>query len=669
MAKEELLRMKKLQHIISIKLVFAFIVVLCNSGFSQSNNKKIIVDINGKANFTSIQNAIESLSDSSAQPRLLFIKNGIYNEKIFITKHNIILEGESRDKVIITQAIARDEWRCSHPDDWGVATLNIDGNDITLKNLTVINSYGFDNKKDRVVNCDADSLTHKKTITSTGHQMALRTMKATRLKAINVHFKAFAGDTVSPWNVEAGMFYFKDCIMEGGVDFYCPRGWAYAENCRFIANTGSASIWHDGSAIEDSKTVLKNCSFEGFDNFYLGRYHKDAQFYLINCHFAKNMADKDIYLVPTSNVIKWGRRVYYYNCHKEGGDYDWCKDNLATAKGSPSADAINASWVFKGQWNPLSTTAFLSEIKVEITNSSSIERKDELIVFTREDLKKKFGKILDNKFIIVHANNPVAVQLDDLNRDGKWNEAAFLYSFLPKQKVTFSVSIADHPSAVKVAQRSNVRLAKKDVNDKYGEALQQETMLQNAQPNDFTKVAIPLYQVEGPVWENDKVSCRTYFDTRNAKDIFGKTTSAMVMDTVGTYGDKYYHTFDKKWGMDILKVGNSLGAGGLAISIKQNGIDTLIKLAGNNIKQTSYEVIANGPVRSIFRMHYKDWKVAGNTYNVTEEISIWGGQYFYQDKVSITPEANLVTGIVNLHSKQSYQLKKNKAAILYTFDK
>jgi pectinesterase len=175
---------------------------------------------------------------------------------------------------------------------------------------------------------------------------------ATRLKAINVHFRSFAGDTVSPWNTENGMFYFKDCVIEGGVDFYCPRGWAYAENCTFIANTGQASIWHDGSRYQDSRTVLKNCSFKGFDGFNLGRYHRDAQFYLINCTFAKNMADKDIYLVRTTNVIKWGRRVYYFNCHRQGGDYTWHKDNLSPANGAPKPGDINVAWVFKNKWNP-----------------------------------------------------------------------------------------------------------------------------------------------------------------------------------------------------------------------------------------------------------------------------------------------------------------------------
>lgn len=323
------------------------------SAEAQSRAKRIVVDINGKGDFRSVQAAINSLTDSAATPRVIFIKKGRYKEKIYIQKHNIVLEGEDREKTIITEAIARDQWRCLHNDDWGVATMNVDGNDITLQNLTIINSYGFDWKKDVVIDCPTDTAAKQKTLRKDGHQMALRTMRATRLKAVNCHFRAFGGDTVSPWNVSNGMFYFKDCIMEGGVDFYCPRGWAWAENCRFITHSGEAAIWHDGSAIEDSKTVLKNCSFEGFNGFNLGRYHRDAQFYLIGCSFAKNMADKDIYLVPTTNTIRWGRRVYYYNSHRKGSvDYAWHKNNLHLASKTLKPEDITVNWVFKDKWYP-----------------------------------------------------------------------------------------------------------------------------------------------------------------------------------------------------------------------------------------------------------------------------------------------------------------------------
>jgi unsaturated rhamnogalacturonyl hydrolase len=312
--------------------------------------KNIIVSPDGKGDYRSIQAAINSLPDSSSVPRIINIRNGVYNEKIYLEKHNVILKGQDREKTIIAEAIARDEWRCQHNDDWGVATLNVDANDITLENLTIINSYGKDNQSERLVGCAIDTSGKPKVITKGSHQMALRTMNATRLKAINCRFTAYGGDTVSPWNVEGGLFYFKNCIIEGGVDFYCPRGWAYAEGCQFIVQSGTAAIWHDGSRYEDSKTVLKDCSFTGYDGFRLGRYHRDAQFYLISCHFPTNMADADIYLVPTANQIKWGRRVYYYNCKRTGGDYSWHSNNLASAKGSPAPDQLTPDWVFGDRW-------------------------------------------------------------------------------------------------------------------------------------------------------------------------------------------------------------------------------------------------------------------------------------------------------------------------------
>lgn len=343
----------KIKHIILQRFTatIMLVVITCFYSFSKPTSKQIIVSKTGKADFTTIQAAINSLPDNLGSPQIICIKNGTYNEKVSIEKNNVVLMGESKEGTIITQAIARDEFRCENKSDWGVATMNLNGNDITLQNLTVQNTYGFDaTENSKTIDCKGDS-TGKKKVSKSGHQMALRTMKTTRLKAINCNFKAFGGDTVSPWNVADGLFYFKDCEMEGGVDFFCPRGWSYAENCTFIAHNGPASIWHDGSVKKDSKTVLKNCNFKGFDGFNLGRYHKDAQFFLIECTFAQNMADQDIYLVPTENKIQWGRRVYYFNCHREkGNDFVWLKNNIETSEEKPDVNKINADWVFNGKW-------------------------------------------------------------------------------------------------------------------------------------------------------------------------------------------------------------------------------------------------------------------------------------------------------------------------------
>ena len=255
--------------------------------------KNIVVDANGGGDYKTIQAAIYGMIVSAGTTATIFIRKGIYKEKLLIEKSNIVLEGEDKENTIITAAIARDEWRCEHRDDWGVATINVRANDITLKNLTIVNSFGFDFKEEKTIDCPLDTANRQKKIGKYGHQMALRTMNCTRLKAVNCHFRSLAGDTVSPWETINGMWYFQDCVMEGGVDFYCPRGWAWAENCEFICHGGTAAIWHDGSGYEDSKTVLVNCRFKGFNGFKLGRYHRDAQFYLINCVFAYSQYPTD----------------------------------------------------------------------------------------------------------------------------------------------------------------------------------------------------------------------------------------------------------------------------------------------------------------------------------------------------------------------------------------
>lgn len=311
----------------------------------------ITVAADGSGDYKTLQGALNSLPDNAPVPRTIRIKKGTYREKIYLEKHNIIIEGEDREKTLLVASIARDEWRCGHTDDWGVATLNIGASDITLRNLTITNNYGFD-FTERTIWCASDtSASKERKLRKDGHQMALRTMNmATRLKAVNCRFRSFGGDTVSPWEVINGMWYFKDCILEGGVDFYCPRGWAWAENCEFISHNGPAAIWHDGSGNADSKTVLVNCRFSGYDGFLLGRYHREAQFYLVDCRFASNMKDAPIYRVPTNNTINWGERIYYYNCHREGGnDFSWYRDNLPAAL-KPAAITVN--WVFGDRWNP-----------------------------------------------------------------------------------------------------------------------------------------------------------------------------------------------------------------------------------------------------------------------------------------------------------------------------
>ncbi len=57
----------------------------------------------------------------------------------------------------------------------------------------------------------------------------------------------------------------------------------------------------------------------------------------------------------------------------------------------------------------------------------------------------------------------------------------------------------------------------------------------------------------------------------------------MVLDEVGTDTAKNYHAL-ADWGMDVLKVGKSLGAGAMGVLMRDAaGKDTLVRLGGLNM--------------------------------------------------------------------------------------
>jgi hypothetical protein len=188
--------------------------------------------------------------------------------------------------------------------------------------------------------------------------------------------------------------------------------------------------------------------------------------------------------------------------------------------------------------------------KIVFENNSSLQRTDEIMVLSRSFIEKKLGKIEPRKTLqFIYNNKPTIFQLDDLNLDGEWDEAVFPLTLAPYQRLEAEINWVETSELKEVTQKAHVRLKKKMANGDYGLNLKEDVMPPNLQANDFNIMPIPLYQTEGPAWENDKVAFRSYFDVRNAKDIFGKTTSSMVMDTVGTMGDKYYH-HQAEWGMD-----------------------------------------------------------------------------------------------------------------------
>lgn len=330
----------------------------------------------------------------------------------------------------------------------------------------------------------------------------------------------------------------------------------------------------------------------------------------------------------------------------------------------------------KGMWILLLSCGTFSlsaqERKIEFKNLLSSGRKDELIELDRSFVEKRLGKKVNQFGVkLTGEGAPVTLQYDDLNQDGEWDKLVFLLSFGAKE--TLVLQLRDNGGDdIIIVNKAHVRQKRKLADDSFGPSLAVDSVGAGQPNTDFSKAKLPPYLTEGPAWENDKVGFRIYMDVRNIKDIWGKTTTEMVLDKVGEDPSVIYHHL-APWGMDILAVGKSLGAGSLALSVPVAGkADTLVRLGGVNMGKMLYRRVADGPVRAVFQLVYPEWNVLGDgkLTSITEQVSIWGGQYFYESKVFVknAPKgASLVTGIVNLKSNKSLDLSVDKAKVLYTF--
>jgi pectinesterase len=295
----------------------------------------IVVAADGSGDFATVQAALDAIPQNNAAPKVIFIKRGRYPARIRITTNFVTLLGEDRSQTRIEHALRAEDFEKA-PDKTGRAVANIKASDVTIRNLTIENTQP-----------------------QTGpHAFVIHGNSLNRLVIRDCDLLSLGADTFAPWNSKAGMYYVKNCLIKGAVDFVCPRGWCYMEDCTLFEVIRHAAIWHDGNEDRDMKLVMRNCSFDGVKGFFLGRRHHDGQFYLVDCAFSENMYDEYIFrqtypYEPLQNAPnRWGDRAYYHNCHRTGGDYPWHKNNLRAAPGSPKPEDITAAWTFGGKWTP-----------------------------------------------------------------------------------------------------------------------------------------------------------------------------------------------------------------------------------------------------------------------------------------------------------------------------
>lgn len=258
---------------------FLFSVLTCGPLSGQPLGKTdsvsrydFVVAADGSGDFKTIQAAIDAVPDFRKNTTVIFVRSGVYREKLVLapSKTNVHLEGEAKFQTILTyDDFASKKNRFGEEmGTTGSASFYVFGDDFSAENITFENSAG-----------------------PVGQAVAVR-VDGDRVMFVNCRFLGFQ-DTLYPHG-EKSRQYYKDCYIEGTTDFIFGWSTAVFENCVIFCKKGghyiTAASTHDTNAFG---FVFIDCTVSGDapdNSFYLGRpWRPHAKTVFINCYLGKHI--------------------------------------------------------------------------------------------------------------------------------------------------------------------------------------------------------------------------------------------------------------------------------------------------------------------------------------------------------------------------------------------
>ena len=301
-----------------------------SAAWAQERQDTIVVSRDGTGNFRTLQEAIESARAFMDYTVTIYVKNGVYKEKVIVPSwvENIDIIGEDRDKTIITYD---DHANINKMGTFRTYTVKVEGSDITFKNLTIENNAA-----------------------QLGQAVALHT-EGDRLKFINCRILGNQ-DTIYT-GAKFTRLYFKDCYIDGTTDFIFGPSTALFEDC--IIRSKRNSYVTAASTPKEAKYgyVFKHCKLTaepGVDKVYLGRPWRPYAYTLfIECELGKH--------IVSAGWHNWGKQsneeTARYMEYKNIGEGANASERVAWSKQltKKEAEAVTVDAIFRTQsnWNPI----------------------------------------------------------------------------------------------------------------------------------------------------------------------------------------------------------------------------------------------------------------------------------------------------------------------------
>lgn len=206
----------------------------------QNITQSITVAQDGTGDFTSLQQAVLAVEDSRREDEeaIIYIRPGIYEEKVFIRKQNLRLCGEDAHTTILRFG---DGARKPRPDGSGeygtfnTATLFLAGDRITVENLTIENTAGPGAKAGQAlaVYAASDRTTFRR-CRLIGYQDTLFTGDISD-RLYKLMLPDFVLNSTVPMLFPLTRNIFEDCFLCGDVDFLFGSNTVFFSNCEIYS--------------------------------------------------------------------------------------------------------------------------------------------------------------------------------------------------------------------------------------------------------------------------------------------------------------------------------------------------------------------------------------------------------------------------------------------------
>ncbi len=287
----------------------------------------------------------------------------------------------------------------------------------------------------------------------------------------------------------------------------------------------------------------------------------------------------------------------------------------------------NGDWYTEGNYEPK------KRVKVTLTNTLNIERKDCPVVIAREDLP--IGNVPQRYITVVDPSQPsnpeptqemlrqnsgyllrketaghyVEYQMDDLDKDGIWDELFFMVDIKPRETKTIYLY-------VEKAERGLY--------------------------SHKTHAAIGYYGRHiVPFWESELMGWKLWFPT--SVDLHGKRDPMMAayfeysMNLSG-----YYMPYE--YGTDIMTVGSTLGSGGIGLieypafpdSISRPPYDYRTGVEPAATTRYAFDVVVNGPLRSMIKVKTMNWDTGAGKYAFEQYYTAYAHKSYSTCRVKVT---------------------------------